>query len=210
LAEEQAQAATGAVSSNEDDKPTEVAPVPVEEMDEAGLRQEVARLNDVLREKEAAAVDLREQVLRAHADFENFRRRQQKSLEDDTLRARERVVANHLPLLDNLERAVNALTVGGDLAALSEGVRLILRQMNDILAKEGVSPIESDGKLFDPNLHEVVTFEDRDDVPDHTVLETFQRGYKLGERTLRPSMVKVSRGGPQEGPQRAADAAATN
>jgi molecular chaperone GrpE len=152
----------------------------------------LAQLEQALQEKEEAARTAREQMLRTQADFENFRRRQQNSLDEMRVTARENIVSNLLPLLDNLERALDASQSSGNVQALVDGVKLILRQMNDILTREGLSPIDSDGVIFDPALHEAVMTEDRDDVADQTIVQTLQKGYKLGHRVLRPSLVKVA------------------
>ncbi len=163
---------------------------PVEAEDGSG---DVEGLRAALREREERIAGLREQMLRMQADFENYKRRREQSLADDRFVVREGIVGGLLPLLDNLERALSALETSGDVAALGEGLRLILRQMTGILAQEGLAEIESDGQVFDPNLHQAVVSEERDDVEDQTVLETLQKGYRLGSRTLRPSLVKVSR-----------------
>ncbi|MBM3463344.1 MAG: nucleotide exchange factor GrpE [Armatimonadetes bacterium] len=176
-------------------KPAGADEVELAGLDEKGLRAEVERLRGLLAAKELDVAATREQMLRTQADFENYRRRQQQNLEQDKFAAREGIVGNLLPLLDNLERALDALGKSRDVASLEEGVRLILRQMAGILQKEGLSEIESDGKPFDPNLHQAVLSEERDDLEDHTIIETLQKGYKLGNRTLRPSMVKVAVGG---------------
>jgi len=154
---------------------------------------EVEQLREQLNGMETQLSTAREQVLRLAADFENYKRRQQQAVDDDKFQARREVVSSMLPLLDNLQRAVDAAEQGGDGRALTEGVKLVLRQLGEILAKQGLSEIESDGKPFDPNLHEAVISEERDDVEDQTILETLQKGYKLGTRTLRPSLVKVAR-----------------
>lgn len=161
------------------------------EPDDPGV--EVEQLREQLNGMETQLSTAREQVLRLAADFENYKRRQQQSLDEDKFQARQEVVSSMLPLLDNLQRAVDAAEQGGDARALTEGVKLVLRQLGDILAKQGLSEIESDGLLFDPNVHEAVISEERDDVEDQTILETLQKGYRLGARTLRPSLVKVAR-----------------
>lgn len=153
---------------------------------------DLARLQSKVAEQEETIKAQREQILRAAADFENYRRRQQNSLEDVKYLAREAIMTNVLPLVDNLERALAAMQSSGNVQALEEGIRLILKQMKDILEREGLTEIQADGELFDPSLHEAVMTEARDDIPEQTVVETLQKGYRLGSRVLRPSLVKVS------------------
>jgi molecular chaperone GrpE len=160
------------------------------EVDEPG--SELEQLQQKVSEQDETIRGQREQILRLQADFENYRRRQQNSLEDVKFLARESIVSNVLPLIDNLERALAAVQTTANVQALSEGIRLIHKQMVDILGKEGLSVIESDGQPFDPSLHEAVMTEERDDVPDQQIVETLQKGYRLGPRVLRASLVKVA------------------
>ncbi|HET6453515.1 MAG TPA: nucleotide exchange factor GrpE, partial [Armatimonadota bacterium] len=97
------------------------------------------------------------------------------------------------PVLDNFERAIKTAEEIKDYDALHGGVILILRQLRDILTKEGVKPIEAQGKLFDPNLHEAVMRLDSDEYTDGMIIEEFQTGYMIGDKVIRPSMVKVAR-----------------
>ena len=153
---------------------------------------EIERMSAELAEKESLIDSLREQGRRFQADFENYRRRQQQNADDLKFVAREGIVGSLLPLLDNLERALQAMQATGDVQALSEGIRLIHKQMVDILGREGLTEIEALGATFDPVLHEAVMVCERDDVPDQSVVEILQRGYRLGSRVLRPSLVKVA------------------
>lgn len=160
----------------------------------AGVPVETAeeRLVRMLAEKEEALRGMREQMLRMQADFENYKRRQQNSLDDEKVRAREGIIGSLLPVLDNFERALQASGTAAGAQGLVEGCQLILRQARDILSREGLTEIEADGQIFDPTVHEAVMREDRDDVEDQTIMQTLQKGYRLGTRVLRPSMVKVA------------------
>jgi molecular chaperone GrpE len=151
-------------------------------------------LAQLLRDRDETILALREQILRMQADFENYKRRQQNSLEDVKFLARESIIGNLLPLLDNFERASQALGTTQNVKAMAEGLQLILRQMKEILGREGLTEIQAEGQLFDPSLHEAVMLEDRDDVEDQTILATLQKGYRLGSRVLRPTLVKVACG----------------
>lgn len=153
----------------------------------------VAELADLLRERDDEIARLQEQVKRVAADFDNFRRRQ----EADRLRQlsliKEDLFRSLLPVVDHLERAATAARGGAGVESLVQGVELVLRDTRRILEGHGVEAIEAEGQPFDPNLHQAVMTDDRDDVPDETVIQELQRGYRIGERVLRPSMVKVAR-----------------
>lgn len=135
---------------------------------------------------------LREQVKRMAADFENFKRRRQEEDERSRLLAAERIVTALLPLLDNLERAVEASQDRSPPDPLAEGLALILRQMKEILASEGLEEIPSTGQPFDPALHNAVQRKETKKHPDGTVLETLQKGYALRHKVIRPALVMVA------------------
>lgn len=156
-----------------------------------GPESELERLRATVDAQAQKIGILDEQILRLRADYENASRRHQNMMEAEKLRAREGVVKGVLPLVDNLERAVAAADTTGNVQALTEGLRLIIRQMGDLLTREGVTEIDATG-LLDPSLHEVVLTEERDDVPDQQILETLQKGYRLGQSVLRASLVKVA------------------
>lgn len=151
------------------------------------LRQKTEALDRLAAEKN----DLYDKLLRKQAEFENFRKRSERETQDTYRRARADILSDLLPALDNFELAVRHSDTA-DAQSLREGIQLIYKQLTDILSRHGLEPIEADGKPFDPELHEAVAAEVKDDVDDHTVLEEFQRGYKLGDRLLRPARVKVS------------------
>ena len=134
------------------------------------------------------------QHLRSLADFQNFRRRKdEESLKDRQFANRELIIAL-LPIIDNFERALAAAETSQSYDALIGGVKLTQRQLQDFLRKNGVEPIESVGLEFDPNLHEAVMRVEDDEKPANTVVEELQRGYRMHDRVVRPSMVKVASG----------------
>lgn len=148
---------------------------------------------DVTQELEQARAEIAElssRLLRAQADFENFRRRTQREKEDLSLYANQRLLLNLLPVLDNLERALATQQVAGD-EKLRQGVELTARSFRDILSREGVTALEAAGQPFDPNLHEAVMTVDSPDHEDDTVVMEFEKGYRLGDRVIRPSKVQV-------------------
>ncbi|HYL98107.1 MAG TPA: nucleotide exchange factor GrpE [Blastocatellia bacterium] len=137
--------------------------------------------------------NLHDQLLRRQAEFENFRKRQEKEKIEFHQRARAELVLELLPVLDNFERALSSLNNGeAEAGSLRQGIELIHKQMRDALTKLGLQTVESVGAVFDPNLHEAVTTEPTEDHKENTIIEEFQRGYKLGDRLLRPAKVKVA------------------
>jgi molecular chaperone GrpE len=137
-----------------------------------------------------------EQLMRRQAEFENFRKRVDRERSDVHLQARSNVVVEMLPVLDNLERALESAPKGEAGEAVCEniltGVKLIHRQFLDVLIGLGLSPVKALGEPFDPHMHEAVTTEANNDLPENTIVAELQKGYKLGEKLLRPAMVKVA------------------
>ena len=151
-------------------------------------------------ETAAAAVeqDLREfkdRYLRTLADFENFRKRSEREKQDYFKYAMAGVIKDLLPVLDNFDRALEHAEEGDD---FHKGVSLIYKQLFDVLGRHGLRVVEESGARFDPNLHEAVVTEENPNVPNHTVTAVLQKGYFLHDRLLRPAMVKVAVGGPEE------------
>lgn len=146
--------------------------------------EQVARLGE---EKN----DLLDKLLRKQAEFENFRKRGEREMQEAYARARADLVGDLLPILDNFSLALQHAD-SATAEVIHEGVLLINKQLVDALARFGLEAIEAEGLPFDPELHEAVMTEQREDVADHTVVEVLQRGYKLGERLLRPARVKVA------------------
>ncbi|MFL6215666.1 MAG: nucleotide exchange factor GrpE [Blastocatellia bacterium] len=136
---------------------------------------------------------LLDQRLRTHAEFENYRRRVERERAETYARSRAEVVLELLPVIDNFERALASLEHNSnDAASLRQGIELIHRQLNDALSKFGLEPVETVGHAFDPHLHEAVSAEPSEEHEENTVIAEFQRGYKLGEKLLRPAKVKVA------------------
>lgn len=140
----------------------------------------------------AKAEDHYGQLQRLQADFDNYRKRTQKEKTELIKYASERLVGELLPVLDNFDRAVSAAKVNPDFTSFSQGVEMILRQMQTALSKEGLKEMDAVGQPFDPNLHEAVLRVASEEHPENTVVEELQKGYYLKEKVLRPCMVKVS------------------
>ena len=130
-----------------------------------------------------------EHLQRVAADFENYRKRAARDQESLVARAAERLVRELLPVLDDLERALQAAEEHEE-AKLEEGVRLVHRQLADALRKEGLEEIPTDGK-FDPHLHEALLAQPSE-AEQGSVIEVLQKGYRLGDRVLRPARVVVA------------------
>ncbi|SHN85970.1 nucleotide exchange factor GrpE [Desulfitobacterium chlororespirans] len=157
------------------------------------LEEKMLTLQAELDQTKNQAEEYYTHLQRLQAEFDNYRKRTQKEKEDFAKYASERIVEGLLPVLDNFERAVEASKTTQDMKSFSQGVEMILKQMQGILAKEGLATIEAVGQPFDPNLHEAVLQVDSEDYPESTVVEELQKGYYLKEKVIRPSMVKVSR-----------------
>ena len=160
---------------------------------EASSAQEtILTLQAELAKVQAQADDYLRQWQRLQAEFDNYRKRTQREKEDIIRYAAEQIIKAMLPVLDNFERAIAASQTNQDFGSFAQGVDMIFRQMFNILAKEGLTPIEAVGQPFDPNLHEAVLRTEAEGQPENTVVEEVQKGYRLKDKVLRPSMVKVS------------------
>jgi len=157
------------------------------------LRKEVEEARTLIEELRSENETLRDTAARVAADFYNFRKRVERESEKTRARIAARTAEMLLPVLDNLDRALDS-SDGDSSAALRKGVEMVREQFFGVLRELGVQTIEAEGKPFDPNLHEAVAVEENSGVPDGTVLEEFQRGFLLGGSVLRASKVKVARG----------------
>ena len=137
---------------------------------------------------------LKDRYLRTLADFENFRKRNEREKTDFFKHALGAVLKDILPVLDNFDRALEHAEEGDD---FHKGVLLIYKQLFDVLEKHGLKTIDETGAHFDPNIHEAVIREEDGSVPSHTVVAVLQKGYFLHDRLLRPALVKVAVGGPE-------------
>jgi molecular chaperone GrpE len=149
-----------------------------------------------LAEQRAERQKLEEQLVRLQADFENFRKRTLRERQEALSYGHELVVKDLLPVVDNLERAIEhaSASSGAGFEGMLQGVELVRRELLGALAKHGVSAIEAEGEVFDPNLHEALAQMEDDEVPAGRVGRVLQKGYRLRDRLLRPARVMVSRG----------------
>jgi molecular chaperone GrpE len=155
--------------------------------DTAQIAELEKQLFELRREKD----DIHDRLLRKHADFENFRKRTEKDKREYQSYALSDFMFELLAILDNFERALSHADDQPS-SDYQKGIELIYRQLKDVLEKKGLRAIDSVGKNFDPNFHEAITREEKEDVPENTILEEFQKGYFFREKLLRPAMVKVS------------------
>ena len=133
----------------------------------------------------------RDQMLRTRADFDNYRKRVERDRATMIARASEDAVRDILPIVDDLERAL-AADPGDGAGSFHQGVQMIYRQMLDILARRGLEPIEAIGHDFDPNIHEAVAYEPAEGRREGEIIGELRKGYRIGDRLVRPSMVRVA------------------
>jgi molecular chaperone GrpE len=136
---------------------------------------------------------MREQLLRIAADFDNFRKRSRKEIEEVRRRSVEDTLREVLPVVDNLERAAGAMTDATEVSAVTEGVHMVLRGFEDIANRLGLKRVPSVGNLFDPTCHDAIQQEETNEHAPGTIVAEVVPGYYVGERLLRPAMVVVAR-----------------
>lgn len=134
--------------------------------------------------------EYQERYQRLLADFENYKKREEASKADFKKFAQSSLIEKLLPVIDNLDRA---LAKADEDDAFVEGVIMTRKELMKVLENEGLEEIDSDGCEFDHNIHQAVLAEENDEVEENHIIETFQKGYKLNGRVLRPAMVKVSK-----------------
>ena len=154
-----------------------------------------AELLERLAAVEAERDEFLDDLKRLAAEFDNFRKRTVRDQESLVARAHERLVKELLPVLDDLERALQAAAEHEE-AKLEEGVRLVHRELVEALGKEGLVEIETNGR-FDPHVHEALLAQPSE-ADEGSVIDVLQKGYRLGDRVLRPARVVVSAGGDED------------
>ena len=156
-----------------------------------------ASVEDLKRSLEAKDIECRnahDKYLRLAAEFDNYKRISQRDQRDQIKFGNEQLLKELLVVVDNLDRAIKSAKDNGGTGALVQGVELTYKQLLAVLTKFGVSPVESVGKPFDPTTQQAVAQVESDTVPEHGVVEEFQKGYLLHDRILRAAMVSVSKG----------------
>ncbi len=165
---------------------------------------------DPVEELRAERAKLRDQLLRTAADYDNFRKRAKREVEDAYRRGREETVRELLPVFDNLERAAQHADQATEVKSVSEGVRMVLRQFIDTLAKAGIQRVATVGHPFDPTHHEAIQQIESADHPAGTVVAEVQPGYALGDRLVRAALVVVAKPGSPKPEAEAAPASTTS
>lgn len=178
---------------NTNEEPEEIEVIDPEETkavdnDEDKIESLQTKIESLQQEKE----EMQQRTLRIQAEFDNFKKRSQKEKEADRKYKAQAIVTELLPAIDNFERALEIETTEAT-ASLVEGITMVYRQLQDALKSQGVEPIESIGKPFDPNLHHAVMQIEDEEIESNTVVEEMQKGYMLKDRVIRPAMVKVNK-----------------
>ena len=148
--------------------------------------------NDELTKIKQDFESLNNQYLRLAADFDNYRKRQAQEREGLITYGKIDALTKLVEVLDNFDRAEQALKDSEDISCVKEAFNVLHKQMVDSLEKVGLSKIETVGKEFDPNIHDAVMQTPTQDYPDQTIIAELQKGYKLGEKVLRPALVNVA------------------
>ena len=162
---------------------------PVEEKDDASSEGVVEEKTNPWQEKYE---QLNNQYIRLAADFDNFRKRQEQERESLLKYGAENTVKKLIEVLDNFDRGLKAIETVEDCAKVKECYNLAYKNFNDVLSKIGLEVIKAEGEEFDPNLHEAVMQTPTNDKPEHTIIAELQKGYKLGDKVLRPALVNVA------------------
>ena len=150
-------------------------------------------LADKLAAKEEEAKETHDRLLRVSADYENYKKRSAREMEDFRKFANQSLLKEMLSVVDNLELAINSSNEGEHTdQKLIEGLNLTLNEMMRVLEKFNVKPIVAKGEIFDPAFHEAVMREETNDYPENSVISEFQKGYLIHDRLLRPAMVVVA------------------
>lgn len=160
-----------------------------------GISEEEYRaLTQDLEKAQAQAKDYFDGWQRERADFANYKRRIERDQQAMTYQITGEIIKKHLAVLDDLERALKTRPTEGTAATWSNGIELIYRKLQNILEAEGVRRIPAETEEFNPNRHEAISYEASPDHGSGEIIEVVQQGYTLGDRVLRPAMVRVARG----------------
>ena len=199
IAAYQAVADRSADQSTEEKAPAPSAPEPDgKTATDAGAATEVdageaPTLTEQLAAKTREASEAYDRMLRVSAEFENYRKRSSREMEDFRKYANEALLRDLLPVVDNLERALEVPVDGQVNDPLRQGIELTLKEVQKVLERFVVRPIDAQGQPFDPAFHEAMMQEENSTVPENTVIRQFQKGYTIHDRLLRPAMVIVAK-----------------
>jgi molecular chaperone GrpE len=170
-----------------------VEPMTEESESAAEVGQDLIDLYEQIQKVNDERDQVKDQLLRTMADFQNFRKRVMDEKRQIELRANEKFVTELLPVLDNFERGIAAFEKGGTVESLVEGIKAIDRQLRGALESQKVERVVSLGQPFDPDVHEALASVDSAEHEEGTVIDEIEAGYKLGDRVIRPARVRVSK-----------------
>ncbi|HSV62316.1 MAG TPA: nucleotide exchange factor GrpE [Chthoniobacterales bacterium] len=178
--------------------------IPVNEPEAEKKNSDATQKNDAAQpaappedDSEGLQADLdrfRDLALRSQADFENYKKRAAREKEEAIKYANSSLLEKLIAIVDNFELGLEAARAEGEKSPIFSGMSMVLKQLSDFLAENGLQPIDATGTKFDPNLHEAIAHEPSNRVPEGTVIRQMRRGYKMKDRLLRPSSVVVSSG----------------
>jgi molecular chaperone GrpE len=162
------------------------------------LENEIIKLQSKISTNETERAELHKMLQRRQTDFENYKKRVERERNDTFLKQLSNLAGQMLPVLDNLNRALDSASNFSDgkmqdFQYFFDGIVLVNQQLNEVLAEMGITPITAVGEHFDPHFHEAAATEETDEVPPNTITAEFLRGYRIGDKVVRASMVKVSR-----------------
>ena len=164
-----------------------------EEKQAKGKKGDLQKLRDKIEQLQEEKDELFGKLQRVSADYANFQKRAPKQIADTTAYEKERIIKTLLPVLDNLEHTVQNAHSAENVEVLAEGIKIIYNQMLDVLKSHGVEQIKALGEKFEPALHQAMMQKIEPESEENTVLEEFQKGYKLNGRVVRPSKVIVNK-----------------
>ncbi|MCM1004435.1 MAG: nucleotide exchange factor GrpE [Candidatus Gastranaerophilales bacterium] len=176
--------------ANDEKKIEEVVETTEEPKEEEIIEEKTEEINPWQEKYET----LNNQYIRLAADFDNYRKRQEQERENLLKYGAENTVKKLIEVLDNFDRGAKAIETVEDCEKVKECFNLAYKNLNDVLGKIGLEVIKAEGEEFDPNLHEAVMQTPTDEKPENTIIAELQKGYKLGDKVLRPTLVNVATG----------------
>ena len=173
--------------------PDDSAPAAASDLPSDG-RESTSESDDPTSGLQADLDRFRDLALRSQADFDNFKKRAAREKEEGIKYANSSLLERLVAIIDNFELGLTAARSEGEKSPIYSGMSMVLKQLTDFLAENGLQPIDAAGEKFDPNLHEAIAHEPSASVPEGNVVRQMRRGYKMKDRLLRPSAVVVSSG----------------
>jgi molecular chaperone GrpE len=181
----------GKASGKDQPQPKEEETTGPKDASDKVAQEDLSKLKKAVEDIRAERDDLEDQLAYMQAEFENLKKRSAREVENRLFRAKEGLFLDLLDVMDNMERALQ-VTEGTDIGSFVKGVRMINVQLQQVLSNAGLSPIEVTGKEFDPFTHEAVEKVEDKDRPDGQIIEEVQKGFKLDDKVIRPSKVRVN------------------